>query len=126
MIVPLLASCGVNYPVLLRHLKHSNFGVCDGKAGVINFAFYTITLVSGGTPYVPAQNESDLFQHFGGASASIIMVQMTSVNLQVYLSSSDHKRFLHLRTICLNFQGKTDKPTFWSKWLPFFFREQLT
>jgi hypothetical protein len=39
MIFPLLASCGVNYPVLLRHLKHSIFGVCGGKAGVKNLAF---------------------------------------------------------------------------------------
>jgi len=39
MIVPFLASYGVNYPVLLRHLKHSSFGVCGGKAGVTNLAF---------------------------------------------------------------------------------------
>jgi len=83
MIVPLLASCDVNYPVLLRHLKHSSFGVCGRRAGVNKPRLLDDNTCFGGTSYVPVQNESDLCQSFGGASASVMKVQMTSVNLRV-------------------------------------------
>ena len=91
MIVPLLASCDVNYPVLLRHLKHSSFGVCGGRAGVNKTRLLDHSTCFGGTSYTPVQNESDLCQSSCGASTSIMKVQMTSVNLRVSLLSSEHK-----------------------------------